>query len=1237
MADDFFVKKTRCDNCPLSLAIKNKKKIKLASKRNDYRIITDLEDTSNCDILILTDTIERDEDLSKLQKLLKLCDVKNYVIAPAIACRTSSYELPDPLYSTYAFCDKFDVLKYNPKAIITTGKALFHFTRSSVFASYREFIEIVFNETYFYPHIKSKWKGRIYPVGFLNDIFQMDTFETLHFKKQIQFAQEYIENYEQEKFIFESYEIETVSDLTTFLNDTARERIVAIDTETNSLNVFIDDFKIGCIQVSFDGNKAYYIPFSLIEENKEAFSKWLDRKFQIYSNCLEGKTRILLEDGTEETIAKIVKNKINKKVMCYDNNGNLVSRKINNYFYNGNISEDWLVIRWKGKNNKSNYPKLVCTKEHKIFTQRGEILAKDLLLSDFVRITGGFNKDFMSFLVGSFLGDASFKSTKSNTQNGCYLYFCHAENQKDWLEWKKSYIESNGFSTTELEFIPRRKAHHQDQFGFRMNSTISLRDLKEQISIDYCLENLDIKSLFVWYLDDGTLNRTKTTNIASISIRRFSVNQGTKAVEVINKILGGNYCKLDCNPKKCFDRYYDCNCIIFTAEGSRIFLNLIRNLQKCLRYKNIYDLDYNDLLWDNKQTFHYIPIVEIGHIPPHHKNHISHEKFDLEIDEFHNYIANGIQVHNCKYDMKALNRMNIKGYHGDEDVSLIFHLMNTTRDSNSIKVLSWLIGFGGYEDKLDEYKKKNKISNYLEIPDYILKEYAALDAIVTFRLYKFLHKYLVPRQQDTYDLYRKYIIPVIPCFQKIEENGLLVDKEYIEQYHNQLVERLTKIEQDIYDIVGRKFNIASNDELGKVLEEMGLPDYGRTQKGIYRTGIELLVQWDRAGFEIAKKLVEYRKIAKLDSSFVGSQSNINLTLPDSLFSSDNTQEEDDSGIFQYIMPDGKIHGTIMPALTNSWRSLSLSPNIQNQPKQGDEGKAFRKVYKAPEGYYFAEADYSGFQLRLMGIYSKDESMTNAFNGQDADLHSKTANSIFCPDVPFQEFLKLKKQQPYKDMRQKGKGINLSFCFGKTFFSFQTIIRDEWSEEHKDDYIKENQLTNLLDKNKQNKDIVIAEDIHKKFFVEYKGLPIYFEKMHTFAKQNGYVDCPIFPGLRRHVPEMLQIGKNLSKEKASHYSTLHNVCINTGAQGGEALIIDQAIVKIQKMLDKNKMKSMLVGCVHDSIVLYIHEDEVEEMYYLLKEAMEVFEYSIPILNEIELGSIWGFGTEITEKNLKEFCK
>jgi hypothetical protein len=556
MSEDFFQKKSYCDSCPLEKDIKANK-LKRASQRKEVQIKSDVSDYSNIDYLFLTDCVERPEDFSKLFKLLQNKGIKNFALTSAIGCRTVSFELPKPMYSTYTYCNSFDIEKFNPKVVFTFGKAFMYFTKSSVFDSWREFREFIFNETYFYPHIKSEWKGRIYPCAFIHDLFQFDTFEHLHFTKNIEFAKQHIENYENEKFIMPEYKIEKVENLDRFIEEHKDEKKGAFDTETNSLNVFIDDFKLGSIQCSFDGVTGYYIPEKSIT-NKRKFSIWL---------------------------------------------------------------------------------------------------------------------------------------------------------------------------------------------------------------------------------------------------------------------------------------------------------------------KNIYQI------W-----------------------------------------ANG------KYDCKVLNRVGIQGYHVDEDIPLIFHLMNTERDSNSIKVLSWLIGFGGYEDELDEYKKKYKIKNYLDIPEHIMMPYAGIDGIVTYRLKDYLYKYLIPRQQETYNLYREIIIPVIPVFQEIEENGILVDKEYIQNYHNELMIKKEKVEKEIYSIAGKVFNISSNDELGRLLKEMGLPNYGETQKGLYQTNEEILLKWKKDGYEIIDKLLEYKKITKLDSTYVGNKEQ--EVEPD--FFDIGKKEKESIGLYQHIMSDNKVHGNIMPALTDSWRALCVT-------------------------------------------------------------------------------------------------------------------------------------------------------------------------------------------------------------------------------------------------------------------------------------------------------------------------
>jgi len=648
----FLESETFCDYCPLDKAV-NKKELIRASERNEFKIFyNDGADKNNLDLLVLTDSVEIQEDFTKLKNYLKRLGITNFAIAPAIGCRTFNFELPAPMYSTYSSCKCLDVKKIKPRAVLAMGKSLFHFTKSSAYDSWREFNEIVFNETWFLPAFDYDYKVRIYPTAFIHDILKFDSFENFHFKHQVASIKNYLKDYQ--PVIVPKYRKEIVTDFRKFIEENKNKKYVAIDTETNSLNVFIDNFKVGCITMSFDGITGYYIPINIIE--KDLFEDFIENKF---------------------------------------------------------------------------------------------------------------------------------------------------------------LIASNG-----------------------------------------------------------------------------------------------------------------------------------------------------------------------------------------------------------KYDSKGLKRVGIKNMKVSEDTTLVFHLLNTERDSNSLKVLAWLIGFGGYDKKLSEYIKKNKLKSYLDVPENLLSDYAILDAVVTFRLWQFAKKYLIPKQMDTYQLYRDVVIPVIPVLQSMEEEGILINKEYLEKYHNELVEKKNKIELEIYELAGKKFEVASNDELAKVLERMGLPDYGRVKKDLYKTGEEILQKWKKDGYEIADKLLQYRSVAKLDNTFVGKEKDKKDDNGFDFLSDSYKKEEDDSsvGITQYIMSDGRIHGTIMPALTKSGRGLSLNPNLQNFVKK----KSFRKIFMAPKDFLICEADYSGFQLRLMGIYSKDETMIDAFVNQGGDLHSVTGCEIFSQGTDLDYFMKHKKQEPYYTARFNGK-------------------------------------------------------------------------------------------------------------------------------------------------------------------------------------------------------------------------
>jgi len=589
---------------------------------------------------------------------------------------------------------------------------------------------------------------------------------------------------------------------------------------------------------------------------------------------------------------------------------------------------------------------------------------------------------------------------------------------------------------------------------------------------------------------------------------------------------------------------------------------------------------------------------------------------------------------NGKFDLKALHNQGIDNKIIDEDVTLLYHLLNTERKSNSIKSLAWLIGFGGYDKELEDYKIKYKIDNYLDIPKHIMIKYAVLDSIVTHRLYKYAKENLIPLQPRVYEAYKKHVIPSIPVFLKMEINGMYIDRKYLDTYHNKIQKEIKEIEIKICKELNKNILVSSNEQLGYALKEMGLPNLGETKKGFYQTGEEKLLQWKQLGFSIADKILRHRQLMKLDNSFVGNQ--IEGKENKSFFEA-RLNDEKETGIVKYIMSDGKVHPTYMPAITSSWRSASSDPNGQNYLKHGEEGKAFRKIFKCPENYLIGEADFAGFQLRIAAILSKDKVMEDVFINKGADIHSLNAVSVYCRDMTIDEFLKVKGEEPYKTFRYKAKNqFSFPLLFTSSAYVIYATIKNEWSEIELNNYIEENHLDVSKDRNDQD-DLVLTviNDIYKKYFETYPELKQWILRQHKIGEEQGYTDS--VHGCRRHLPRLLYLGTNLDRDQLSRITGLRNIAVNSQVQSFEFIQACVALLKIDKQMVEKSVKSLLVGMVHDSDVFYIHKDEIETMYKIIMDGMSSDEYSIPIVGELALGEIWGFGKEVAEKNISDFVK
>lgn len=350
---------------------------------------------------------------------------------------------------------------------------------------------------------------------------------------------------------------------------------------------------------------------------------------------------------------------------------------------------------------------------------------------------------------------------------------------------------------------------------------------------------------------------------------------------------------------------------------------------------------------------------------------------------------------NLKFDCKFLWKNGVPEAHIDEDVIILGHILDETR-SNSLKSLAfWYSEFGGYERPLDEYKAKCKIESYLDIPDGILREYAVMDAIVTYRVWENILAHMKQLDEEypneftdngMIDYYYDRRIPAVNMYAKIEYRGLYINKEKLDALRKEMRAYISNLENELCDDLGidRGFEFTSVQKLGKLLESLGWEDLGRNKSGLYQVADFQIERWMKTRPQ-AKKLQLLKSLYTLLNGFVG-------------------DDEGTTGWPQYMTyhPEDnswRIHANYQAMFTDSGRTKCKNPNFQNIPTRGMFSQEIKGCICTPDDddYLIATIDYSSLQLRIADLDCGDKNLTEAFYVPGADLHSKTAYLSFFAD------------------------------------------------------------------------------------------------------------------------------------------------------------------------------------------------------------------------------------------------
>jgi DNA polymerase-1 len=258
------------------------------------------------------------------------------------------------------------------------------------------------------------------------------------------------------------------------------------------------------------------------------------------------------------------------------------------------------------------------------------------------------------------------------------------------------------------------------------------------------------------------------------------------------------------------------------------------------------------------------------------------------------------------------------------------------------------------------------------------------------------------KENNQLDLLNELEIPLSSVLAKMEYRGILVDQNELQKQKKDLSFRIKTLEDKIYLLAGRKFNLNSPKQLGEILfVDLGL-DTGKKTKGkSYSTSAEVLNELKDA-HPIVNEILDYRQLAKLYSTYI-------------------------EGIEQALFEDSKVHTIYAQALTATGRLSSLEPNLQNIPIRTEEGRQIRKFFKADENAYLMSADYSQIELRVLAHMSDSPHLIEDFN-EDKDIHIETAKKVFGSETVS------------SDERRKAKAVNFGIIYGIGAWSLSDDIQ-----------------------------------------------------------------------------------------------------------------------------------------------------------------------------------------------------
>ena len=399
-----------------------------------------------------------------------------------------------------------------------------------------------------------------------------------------------------------------------------------------------------------------------------------------------------------------------------------------------------------------------------------------------------------------------------------------------------------------------------------------------------------------------------------------------------------------------------------------------------------------------------------------------------------NFISE-LDIKFISYNFKALLNLGINFKSMYMDMMIAYHLISS---QTKIDPIIPVTEYSKLEPK--DFKTAFGKINIELITAQDFSKYLSAISIGILAIYDELN-YLL-KKEDLYKILMENEMPLIQVLSLMERKGIEIDIQYFKNYSLELDKELLRIEKAIYEEAGEEFNINSPKQLGDILfVKLNLPSGKKTKTG-YSTDVMVLEDLESYGYNIARLLLDYRKLNKLKTTYVD-------TLP------------------LLVDENSRIHTTFNQIGTATGRLSSSDPNLQNIPVKTDDGIKIREGFVAGAGKVLMSIDYSQVELRVLTSMSKDENLIEAYR-EEKDLHDLTARRIF--NLSDSETVS-------REERTIAKIINFSIIYGKTPFGLAKELKIPVKD---------------------------ASEYIKKYFEQYPKVTSFEREVIEFGEEHGYV-------------------------------------------------------------------------------------------------------------------------------------